>query len=447
MKKLLFTLALTTLPLAGLWAAPTPTETLYDGKAAGQSNVSVAAWGGGSGQEASDVTLFGGHSLKVTTLDTHQGARLTFDKPVSLAGDARVFQVTLRRGGATLHYDPRTIPGYDPATGEAPDTGDASDTNGYPGANNYPGAGGLNQGFDPSGRGGFGAGADTGGGGRGGRGGGRGGRGGRGGFGSRNNGGGEGGNGGGGNGRGGRGRAETPLIPEINAVRLEFTLENGKKADVYRAIPEATDASAGEGWYSVNVPVSALNLGGTDSPLKSVTIGGNQFGIFYIGRIKLASKTAAPNLSIDGPDKVAPGQPVTLRVKGASDLDSLKYTWDFNANDGRNDQATGNIATTRYYTPDQDMTITLTASDLDGVNPPVKVTKTIHISAGNGGYPGANNYPGAGGGYDPSGRGGYPGGGPGGYPGGGPGSDYPGGGGPGSDSPGGGEQMPAPGGG
>lgn len=423
MKKLLFTLALTTLPLAGLRAAPSPTETLYDGKAAAQSNVSVAAWGGGSGQEATDVTLFGGHSLKVTTLDTHQGARMTFDKPVSLAGDARVFQVTLRRGGATLHYDPRTIPGYDPATGEAPDTGGASDTNGYPGANNYPGAGG----FDPSGRGGFGAGGDTGGGGRGGRGGRRGG------FGNRNNGGGGNGGGNGGNyGRGGRNRAETPLIPQIDAVRLEFTLADGKKADVYRAIPESTDVSAGEGWYSVNVPVSALKLGGTDSPLKSVTIGGNQFGIFYIGRMKLASKTAALNLSIDGPEKVAPGQPVTLRVKGASDLDSLKYTWDFNSNDGRNDQATGNIATTRYFTPDQDVTITLTASDLDGVNPPVKVTKTIHISEGNGGYPGAG-YPGAGGGFDPSGRGGYSGG---------PDSNYPGG--PSSDFPGGG-QMPAPG--
>ena len=420
MKHTLFALALATLPLAGLRAAPSPTATLYDGKAAAQSNVSVAAWGGGSGQEATDITLFGGHSLKVTTLDTHQGARLTFDKPVSLAGDARVFQLTLRRGGATLHYDPRTVPGYDPATGEAPDLGDTS------GAGGYPGAGG---GFDPSGRGGFGAGAG-------------GGRGGRGGFGNRGNGGGGygGGNGGGGYGRGGRGRAETPLIPEINAVRLEFTLENGKKADVYRAIPDATDASAGEGWYSVNVPVSSLKLGGTDSPLKSVTIGGNQFGIFYIGRIKLASKTAAPTLTIDGPDKVAPGQPVTLRVKGDTDLDSLKYTWDFNANDGRNDQATGNIATTRYYTPGQDVTITLTATDLDGVNPPVKVTKTVHVTEGPGGYPGGpgggypggpGGYPGGpGGGFDPSGRGG-------GYPGGGPGAGYPGGGYPGAGYPGG----------
>jgi len=411
MKKLLFTLVLTALPLAGLRAAPTPTETLYDGKAAAQSNVSVAAWGGGSGNEATDVTLFGGHSLKVTTLDTHQGARLTFAKPVSLAGDARVFQLTLRRGGATLHYDPRTIPGYDPATGEAPNAGDASGTNGYPGAGGYPppgaypGAGG----FDPNG-----------GGGRRGRGGRRGG------FGNQS-----------GNGRGGR-QAEAPLIPQINSVRLEFTLANGKKADVYRAIPDSTDASAGEGWYSINVPVSALKLGGTDSPLQSVTVGGDQFGVFYIGRMKLASKTAAPALSIEGPDKVAPGQPVTLRVKGDTDLDSLKYTWDFNSQDGQNDQAIGNIATTRYFTPDQDETITLTATDLDGVNPPVKVTKTVHVTAGSAGYPGGGGpgggYPG--GGYDPSGRGGFPGGGPGGFPGGGsptggfpppPSSGFPGG--------------------
>ncbi len=422
MKYTLFALALATLPLTGLRAAPTPSVTLYDGKAAAQSNVSVAAWGGGSGQEATDVTLFGGHSLKVTTLDTHQGARLTFDKPVSLAGDARVFQITLRRGGATLHYDPRTVPGYDPTTGEAPNLGDAA------GAGGYPGAGG---GFDPAGRGGFGAGGGFGGpdtgGGRGGRGGGRGGRGG---FGTRNT---PGTNPGGNPGRGGSGRTETPLIPQIDAVRLEFTLENGKKADVYRAIPASTDVSAGEGWYSVNVPVSALNLGGIDSPLKSVTIGGNQFGIFYIGRMKIASKSAAPTLTIDGPDKATPGQPVTLRVKGDTDLDSLKYTWDFNSSDGQNDQSTGNIATTRYFTPNQDVTITLTASDLDGVNPPVKVTKTIHISAGNGG-PGAG-YPGDA--YPGGGRGGRGGGYPGdGYPGGGRGGGYPGGGSPDNTDPG-----------
>ena len=355
--KTLFTLALSVLPLAGLQAAPTPTVSLYDGKDTAQSNVSVSAWGGGTGQEATDVTLFGGHSLKITTLDTHQGARLTFKSPISLAGDDRVFQLTLRRGGATLHYDPRLIPGYDPKTGEAPNTGDASDTGSTPGAGNYPGAG---------------ANPGPGGGGR------RGGR--RGGFGNRN---GAGTNPNGGNGRGGgRGGEEAPIIPPVDAVRLEFTLANGKTADIYRTIPDSTDATAGEGWYSVNVPVSALKLGGTDSPLKSVTVGGNQFGIFYIGRMKLASKTAAPTLTIDGPDKVAPGQPVTLRVKGDTDLDSLKYTWDFNSGDGQPASAIGTIATTRYYTPSQDVTATLTATDLDGVNPPVKVSKTIHVSEG-----------------------------------------------------------------
>ncbi len=168
-----------------------------------------------------------------------------------------------------------------------------------------------------------------------------------------------------------------------------------------------------------------------------MTIGGDQYGVFYIGRMKLASKTTAPSLKIDGPDKIAPGQPLTLNVKGDTDLDSFKYTWDFNSGDGQPDTAIGTIATTRYYTPNQDVTVTLTATDLDGVNAPVKVTKSIHVTEGRAGFPGTG-FPGGPGGFDP--RGGYPGGGSpgGGFPGGGsPGGGFPGGGFPGQGDQGG----------
>ncbi len=67
----------------------------------------------GSGQDSTEVYLFGGHSLKVTTLDLYQGARIAFTAPVPLnaAEAGRVFQITIRRGAPTLHYDPRTLPG------------------------------------------------------------------------------------------------------------------------------------------------------------------------------------------------------------------------------------------------------------------------------------------------------------------------------------------------
>jgi len=301
--------------------------TLYDGKAAGPATLSVADWGGGSGQDSTETYLFGGHSLKVTMLDLYQGARITFPTPVSLAGDNRVFQMTLRRGGATLHYDPRTTSAQPP--GEAP--------NGAPGQ--FQGRNGRRRG------------------------------------GSRNRG----------------GVTETALIPPVANLRLHFTFADGRQSDILRPVPDASDAVAGEGWYSVNVPVSALKLGGGATPLlKSVAVGGDHYGVFFVGRIKLGTDVSTLAITIDGPDSVLPGQPVTLTAKGGSGFSALKYAWDLDAGNGAPDQPTGEVATARYFEGGQDHTVTVTVTDLDGLKTPVTVTKAIHVKEqGNGpGFPG-----------------------------------------------------------
>ena len=310
-------------------AAGANTVTLYDGKAAGPTAPSIAAWGGGSGQDSTETFLFGGHSLKVTTLDAFQGARITFPTPVSLAGAGRVFQITLRRGGATLHYDPRTTSTTPP--------GDTS---------------GPNTQFNP--RGGFGQGGGGFGGGRRGR---RGGR------------------------RGGAGAApEAPLIPNITKLRLQFTFADGRQADILRAIPDTPDSTAGDAWYSVNVPVAALNGVGEAAQLKSVTLGGDQFGVFFVGRIRLGTLAAAPALTLDGPERVAPGQPLTLRVKGDMGLSTLKYEWDLGTEPNGLPLPTGAEAATRYFDSGQDHTVTVTITDLDGLSKPVTLTKTVHVN-------------------------------------------------------------------
>ena len=163
-------------------AAPpaSPPVALYDGRTLAQDNLSVGYWGGGSVQDSTDLFLVGGHSLKVTTLDLYQGAKINFTTPVALSGSGRMFQVTLQRGAVTLHYDPQTVPGAVPS-------GSPQNTPG-----GYGGRGGRRGGFG-GGQGGFG-------GGQGGFGG-RGGRGGR--FG----------------GRGGGPSVSKPLIPLITKLR------------------------------------------------------------------------------------------------------------------------------------------------------------------------------------------------------------------------------------
>jgi len=271
---------------------------LYDGKTLSQDNIAVGDWGGGTASESTELFLFGGHSVKVTTLDPYQGAKITLLKPAALAGTDRMFQLTLQRGPVTLHYDPQTVPGAVP-------TGPTTAPGGYPGGGypggppgGYPGGGypgGPPGGYPGGPPGGFGnPGGYPGGGGFGGPGGYRG-------AGGYLGGGAVGGRGqrrGGGNrigGRGGRSGVAAPLIPLISKLRLQFTLADGRKADIVESIPTVADTVAGDGWYSVNVPISALKFGpGGAAMLQSITVGGDNYGVFFIGRMQLAPLAAPP---------------------------------------------------------------------------------------------------------------------------------------------------------
>ena len=376
MTKTPFTLLLLALSGATLHAAPSapvaiaaavpaplalPEVTLYDGKAAGPATLSIANWGGGTGQESTETYLFGGHSLKVTMLDLFQGARITFPTPVSLAGDNRVFQMTLRRGGATLHYDPRTTSPLPP--GEAPEGA------GRPGLS----AGGFQGGPQVGGFQG------------------RGRRRGR-----RN--------------QDSREAGTPPLLPPITDLRLSFTFADGRQSDILRPLPDVSDAVAGEGWYSVNVPVSALNLGGGAAPLlKSVTVGGDHYGVFFVGRIKLGTDTPTLAVTIDGPETVLPGQPVALSAQGGGAFSALKYSWDLDEGNEVPDQPSGQAVTARYFEGGQDHTVTVTVTDLDGLRKPILVTKVIHVKEGANAFgPGPGGFPGAPGGF-PGAPGGFPG--------------------------------------
>lgn len=354
MAKTVFTLLLLALTGAAVSAAPAkpaattavtstkmaPPVMLYDGKAVSPTTLSVADWGGGSGQQSTQTYIFGGHSLKVTTLDPYQGARITFATPVSLAGDNRVLQIITHQGGVKLHYDPRTV--------------------GMPETENP-------NGFNP-GR-----------------------------F----------------QGRNARRRrrpdltgpivSRTPLIPSVTRLRLHLIFTDGRQVDVVRPILETADAAAGEGWYSVNVPLSTLNLSGAAAPmLKSLTVGGDHYGVFFIGRIQMATDTPTMTFTIDGPDHVLPDVPLKLIAKGDPGLSVVKYDWDLGADSSVPDPAADATApagppavrvlarsanddtiVASYSTGGEDHTITLTVTDAEGIKKPVTVTKVIHVQGAN----------------------------------------------------------------
>jgi len=354
MKKTIFALLFLLLTLPAFAA---PETVLFAGKTAAQSQLTVSPWGGGSGAESTEVFLFGGHSLKLTTLDLYQGARVAFTAPVALTpGDpGRVFQITLRRGAPTLHYDPRTLP--DAATGAAAPSAPSGTS--YPGGG-YPGAGPGGFGAGGFGPGGYPGGSQSGypGGGRRRRG-------------NRSDG-------------TARGADAPVIIPQVENLRLLFTLADGRQADILRPIPTTPDDSVGGGWYSIAVPLSLLKFSGGSATtpsagvLQSVTVGGDQFGVFFVGRLRLATDAAPLTVSIEGAETAAPDQPVSLRAKIDGGLSALKYEWSFDG--GTADQATGTTVTPVFPTADHDYTVTLTVTDVDGLKKTVQATKKIHTS-------------------------------------------------------------------
>ena len=98
-------------PLKAPSAAPAPGDVvLYNGTDAATAGLSIAAWGGGAAEDSTDISFAKGHSLKVTTLDPYQGARITFNTPIDLGspGDdkSRMFLMTLRLTKADRTFPP-----------------------------------------------------------------------------------------------------------------------------------------------------------------------------------------------------------------------------------------------------------------------------------------------------------------------------------------------------
>lgn len=309
------------MPVTALSATPAPgDQVLYNGTDAATAGLTVAPWGGGSVQDSTDISFAKGHSLKVTTLDPYQGARITFNTPVDLenntADKTRMFLLTLR-----LTKVDRTF------TAPSDDAG-----------NGFAGQGGGEFGGAPNQGGGF-------------------------------------------PGQMGGGGQMASGVSALKTVHLMFTLANGAQADILRPMPGADAAGGGsEQWVNLAVPVAALGFpaGAGNSPLQSVAVAGDDFAVFYVGQIKMTHDSTPITCFAGDRQDVAPRQPVTLHGSGGGGASVLQYAWDFDDKDGVSEQAYGPDVTTQYL-KSGDYKVTLTVSDVDGLKKPATATATIHV--------------------------------------------------------------------
>lgn len=321
-------------PTATAPLPPTPQADdllLYDGQAPAQSKVSVSSWGGGAAEDNGEVSFSKGHSLKITTLDPYQGAKISLQTPVdigSLTDPNRVMIFMLRLTADTRNL--RTASG-------TPDTGrprlvlaqypQGGQMGRYP-SQGYPSGSQQSPRYNPA-------------------------------------------------------APATPLPPQaLSFVHLIFTRADGSQADVLRPYPDLsqTDAGAGaEQWVPVSVPLAALHFApGMASPLQSIVLAGNDYAVLYLGQIRLTRDTTPITCFAGANTTVQAGEAVTLRGTADGGASSLKYSWDFDSSDGISEQATGPSVTTQYLKP-KEYTATLTVTDIDGLKKPATSTTIIHV--------------------------------------------------------------------
>ena len=337
--------ATTVVPLTPATRAVQPDDTLlYAGQAPELAKLTLSPWGSGSVEDNTQASVTnGGHSLKVTTLDSYQGAKIGFQTPQGLGSltDPTRFIIFTLRLTADTRFQSTRLPA-ERTQSPGPPRMVLAQYSQQPRPPGMPLPPGMSPpGMPPPGMPFPGPGSNA--------------------------------------------PQPAPPVPpqQLTFVHITFTLASGAQADVLRPFPDLsqTDAGAGsEQWVDVGVPLAALHFaaGAASSPLQSITLGGNNYAVFYVGQIKITQDQTPITCFAGDTLTAAPGEPVTLHGTAGGGASALKYSWDFDASDGITEQAVGQTVTTVYYKP-QDYKATLTVSDIDGLKKPATSTVTIHV--------------------------------------------------------------------
>jgi hypothetical protein len=334
------TTAILAASLAGV-AAAQGTLLYAPVRAIKDQNISVKGWGSGTISETDETAYEGTHSIRISSRNFFQGGILFFEKPVNLADDYQDKANLLR-----IVYKPV-------------EAGQVSG-GGAPGGRGGPGAGGP---------GGLGAGGLTGG--PGGPPGGAGQRGGSGqgrGAGAPGQGGPPGGLPGG---LGGPGGAQA-AASSMEMMRVIVGTTDGKKSEAY--IPLTTGSGGVRGWSTVSVPLAAiLGFDRTNKIVNSIAFSPDETATFFLGELGIINDTTPIRGEISPSSlNLGVGQEVRLSARGMAGSSILKYSWDFDKEDGIQIDAEGQTVNRKFRKPGTYI-ITCTISDYFGLKKPVTV--------------------------------------------------------------------------
>lgn len=171
-------------------------------------------------------------------------------------------------------------------------------------------------------------------------------------------------------------------------MRYVVTMADGSRYEMIRRVdlPPSEDP---ESYVPISFPVAAVvkkagaagrtQLTGDAARLKSLAIFGDNYQQFYIGEIGIITDETDIVISPLDDQIVFRNDTVRFVADAQAGATSLKYSWDFDASDGIQEDAEGRVVY-RVFPKAGKFTVTLTVSDMDGLKKPSKVSQELEVS-------------------------------------------------------------------
>lgn len=301
----------------------------------GESGIGLGSWGSGGAESSKEAILIGNSSIRVTTQGLYQGARLDFRNGVDLAqafqNPRAYLRMQVRFTGSRASQNVFTGGGGPNIAGGPP-----PDFVGGPGGGPPPGFGGFPGGGVETTR-----------------------------------------------------RAASPF----NKMRFVLVMGDGSRYELVRPVdvPPTEDPDS---YVPLSFPIAAITKkvgagkpapSGQGAVLKQLAVFGDRPEQFYIGEIGVI--TDETDITVEPlEEQIYFANQQTLFVADAQGgATSLRYSWDFDASDGIQEDAQGRVAVRVFPRSGDDKglkkyTVTLTVSDHDGLKKPVSTTQEIEVS-------------------------------------------------------------------
>jgi hypothetical protein len=319
------------LPGAPLARAAAPAVVIYRGDPAAASGIRLAGWGSGLAIDSQAEAFSGARSLKVSVDGFYSGARLIFDQPIDLTGQVNDPTGYLEMIVQFLPGRIKSLAGTYDSTSDVGYGGYGSSLPGPSGSGGPPGLGGP--GGYPGGLGG-----DLG--------------------------------------------TGQPVQPDTRQLRVVLVFDGGQAVSGNQ--PVVTFPTPDPKWVRVAIPFAAFKIQKRlpSYRLKELRLFGDSPDTFYVGEIRTLSDNDP--ISIDPLDEqvVAVGDKVEFVAHAEAGVATLRYSWDFDASDGIQEDAVGPRVSHIYRKPSPEgkpFVVTLTVTDLSAVKEPARLTTTIEV--------------------------------------------------------------------